>query len=205
MVKTKSDIEVRKNEEDLAAIAKILDDGDNSAFKFLQNKYSKIISALIRKMIKDEDDIDDLTQETFIKAYNALTTFRRDYPFSSWIYRIASNTCIDFLRKKRFPTISINKPVESSEDDLYIEIEDSSNIPDMNVLSEEKRKIIDEAINALPDNYRMIIKMRHEEDMEYNEISDKLGIPLGTVKAHLFRARKILMIDLKKHESFLRD
>lgn len=205
MAKAKTDIEISKNEDDLKAVRQILEFGDTSAFSFLQKKYTSVISSLIRRMIKDEDDVDDLTQETFIKAYNALRTFRQEYAFSSWIYRIASNNCIDFLRKKRFPTISINKPLDCSDDDLFLEIEDSSNIPDLKVISEEKLKILNDAIDALPENYQKIIKMRHFDELDYNEIAEKLELPLGTVKAHLFRARKILLIDLKKHIHILKD
>lgn len=205
MAKTKNEIDIARNEEDIATVRQILELGDKSAFSILQKKYKTVISSLIRRMIKDEDDVDDLTQETFIKAYNALSTYRFEYAFSSWIYRIASNNCIDFLRKKRFPTISISKPLDCGDEDLYLEIEDSSSIPDMQVLSDEKQKIMNDAIDALPENYRKIIIMRHYEDLDYNEISDKLSLPLGTVKAHLFRARKILMIDLKKHLHILKD
>ncbi len=193
MEKAKNDIDLKKNEEDRFAVRQILENGDHSYFTFIQNKYYKIIASLIRRMIKDEDDVEDLTQETFIKAYSALSTYRSEYAFSSWIYRIASNNCIDFLRKKRFPTISIDKPIESAEDDIYFEIEDKTTIPDLNIMSEEKRQIIEDSINSLPENYREIIKLRHEEELDYSEISAKLGLPLGTVKAHLFRARKILI------------
>jgi len=205
MDNAKNDIDFKKNEEDRNAVRKILNDGDHSYFTFLQNKYYKIIASLIRRMIKDEDDVEDLTQETFIKAYSALNTYRFEYAFSSWIYRIASNNCIDFLRKKRFPMISIDKPIDYSDDDLYFEIEDKTTIPDLNIMSEEKRKIIEDSINCLTENYREIIKLRHEEELEYTEIASKLNLPLGTVKAHLYRARKILMIKLKKHQYVLND
>ncbi len=185
--------------EDFEAIRKVTA-GDSSAFAFLEKKYHKIIAALIRKMVKNEEDVQDLTQETFIKAYNALDSFHFGFSFSSWIYKIASNTCIDFLRKKRFQTVSLSQPVPGSSDEENVfEIEDDSYIPDMNVLSEERIKILKEAIDRLPDNYREIIKLRHEKELDYTEISDILNIPLGTVKAHLFRARKNLYSMLKKH------
>lgn len=198
--KLHKDALIDRNAEDIAAVKAILDDGKKDAFAILQNKYQKIIASLIRKMVKDEDDIDDLTQETFIKVFNALHTYQAQYSFSSWIYRIASNTCIDYLRKKRFPTISLSKPLENIEDDIFFEIEDNTYLPDKNVLNDEKMKVLNDAIAQLPENYREIIKLRHEEELDYNEIAEKLGIPLGTVKAHLFRARKILLIQLKKHE-----
>lgn len=198
-MKSSKENSAKRNLEDIAVVERILIAGEKSAFSFIQNRYSKLIASLIRKMIKDEDDVDDLTQETFIKAFNALGAFNKDYSFSAWICRIASNSCIDFLRKKRFPTISLSRPLESSsEDDVYFEIEDNSYIPDKSVLSEEKIKAMNDAIAELPENYREIIRLRHEEELDYAEISAKLSIPLGTVKAHLFRARKILALNLKK-------
>lgn len=186
-----------QSKEDFEIVRQILD-GNVNAFSLLQNKYQKIIASLIRRMIKNEDDVEDLTQETFIKAYNALTSYQYGYSFSSWIYKIASNTCIDFLRKKRYNTISLNQQYDSNEEQ-EMEIPDIDSIPDMAVLSEERKNVIIEAIENLPDNYKMIIKLRHEEELDYNEISSKLNIPLGTVKAHLFRARKILYNHLKKN------
>lgn len=186
-------------QEDFTAIRKVLA-GDTSGFTFLENKYHKIIASLIRKMVKNEEDVQDLTQETFIKAFNALENFNFGFSFSSWIYKIASNTCIDFLRKKRFQTVSLNQPVAGSDDEENVfEIKDDSYIPDMNVLSEERVKILKEAIEKLPENYKQIIKLRHEKELDYTEISEKLNLPLGTVKAHLFRARKSLYSMLKKH------
>lgn len=196
----------QSNEEDFEAIRKVLD-GDKSAFTFIQNKYKSRIKSLVRRMIKDPDDVDDLTQEAFIKAYNALDTFQFAYNFSAWIYRIASNSCIDFLRKKRFNTISINQSI-GGEDDLYIDIPSNDMTPDVKMISKERKKILNKAINELPENYRVIIQLRHHEEMDYKEIADKLDIPLGTVKAHLFRARKLLydaLIDKKELIRFLTD
>lgn len=187
----------KTHEEDFDAIRKVLD-GDKSGFEHLQTKYSKIVAALIRRMVQNEDDIADLTQETFIKAYKALASFQFGYSFSSWLYRIASNTCIDFLRKKRFHTVSINQPIHGSEDDQFIEIRDDSYKADDQVLKNEKYKALKEAIEELPDNYKVIVKLRHEEELDYKEIAARLDIPLGTVKAHLFRARKMMLETLKK-------
>jgi RNA polymerase sigma factor (sigma-70 family) len=186
-------------EEDFSNVRAVLS-GDKSAFKPLQKKYRRIISSLIRRMIRNEDDVQDLTQETFIKAYNALDTFQFGYAFSSWIYRIASNTCIDFLRKKRFPTISLSQPISGDDEDMVFEIEDNTYVPDIEYINKERRKAIFEAIEKLPENYKEIIKLRHEEDLDYNEIAVKMNIPLGTVKAHLFRARQLLLSTLKKQK-----
>lgn len=187
----------QSQEEDFEAVRRVLD-GDNSGFEILQKKYTRIISSLIRRMIRNEQDVQDLTQDTFIKAYNALSSFQFGYSFSSWIYKIASNTCIDFLRKKRLNQISLNQKSDS-EEDYEIEIEDKDFMPDINVMTQEKIEALRNAIENLPDNYKEIIKLRHEKEMDYADIAEKLDIPLGTVKAHLFRARKQLFQQLKKY------
>jgi len=183
---------IESRAEDSDAVKKCLN-GDNFYFRVLEKKYKKLIASLIRRMIKDEEDVLDLTQETFIKAYNALDTFQEGYSFSSWIYRIASNNCIDFLRKKRFQTVSLDQPLFDSDDD----VEDVTSRPDNNYLAEERREIINKAIEELPDSYKEIIKLRHEDDLDYTEIANELNMPIGTVKAHLFRARKLLLHSLK--------
>lgn len=192
----------QSNEEDFEAIRKILD-GDKSAFAFLQNKYKSRIKSLVRRMIKDPDDVDDLTQEAFIKAYNALETFQFAYNFSAWLYRIASNSCIDFLRKKRFKTISLDQPIGTDED-MYIDVPSEDHTPDLMMISTERKRILNKAIDELPENYRVIIQMRHRDELDYKEISEKLDIPLGTVKAHLFRARRILYESLVEKKELIR-
>lgn len=191
-------------EEDFEAIRKVLD-GDINAFEFLQKKYKNLIYSLIKKMIKNQSDVEDLTQETFVKAFRALDKFQFNYSFSAWIYRIASNNCIDFLRKKRFNTFSIDKPIGDPEDDNYFEIEDNSYVPDSDVIANERSRILKEAIDNLPENYRVIIELRHNEELDYKTISDKLNLPLGTVKAHLFRARRLLFDALKDRSYLFKD
>jgi len=171
-------------------------EGKKNEFHHLEKKYKTLIKSAIRKMIKDEEDINDLIQETFIKAYNALHTFQFGYSFSSWIYRIASNCCIDFMRKKKLNTFSINQKTNSDEEYTF-EIEDNNFVPDLNIINSEKSIALRKAIENLPDNYKLIIKLRHEDDLDYSQISEKLDLPLGTVKAHLFRARKLLFESLK--------
>ncbi len=185
----------QNKQEDFEIVSKILA-GDTSLFVILEKKYKRIIVALIRKMIHNEDDVQDLTQETFIKAYNALSKFRFGYTFSSWLYKIASNSCIDFMRKKRFQTVPLYTQ-RPGEEEQELEIPDNYYNPDVTVLAEERKQVLMNAIEQLPENYKMIIRLRHDEDLDYSDIALKLNIPLGTVKAHLFRARKILLEQLK--------
>lgn len=196
--KNKSD----SKQEDFEAIRRVLD-GDNTAYEFLQKKYKNLIYSLVKKMIKNDSDVEDLVQETFIKAYKALDKFKFNYSFSAWIYRIASNNTIDFLRKRRFDTFSIDKPIGNAEDENYFEIEDNSYSPDSDLISEQKTDIIKAAIDTLPENYREIIILRHEEELDYKAIAEQLDLPLGTVKAHLFRARKLLYEELKDKYNLL--
>ena len=196
--KNKSD----SKQEDFDAIRRVLE-GDNTAYEFLQKKYKNLIYSLVKKMIKNDSDVEDLVQETFIKAYKALDKFKFNYSFSAWIYRIASNNTIDFLRKRRFDTFSIDKPIGNAEDENYFEIEDNSYSPDADLISEQKADIIRAAIDTLPENYREIILLRHEEELDYKAIAEQLDLPLGTVKAHLFRARKLLYEELKDKYNLL--
>ncbi len=186
-------------EEDIEAIKKCLS-GDNTGFNYLQKKYKSIVISLVRRMVKNEEDVEDITQETFIKAYNALSSFQFGYSFSAWLYRIASNNCIDFLRKKRFQVISLNVKSHDSDDEEEMEIIDDSFMPDIKVLNDEKKRTLNDAFEKLPPNYKLILKLRHEEDLEYNEIAERLNIPIGTVKAHLFRARKLMYDHLKNNK-----
>ncbi|MEI6091747.1 MAG: sigma-70 family RNA polymerase sigma factor [bacterium] len=190
-----------KHNEDFEIVDRI-NKGETELFGILQKRYFNQIKAVIRRMIQNEDDVEDLAQETFIKAFNALERFQPGYPFAAWLYRIASNTCIDFLRKRRFTTISISQSVSNDEDELYIQIEDMSNKADDQMLIEERSTIIRNAIESLPEKYRLIINLRHESDLDYKDIAEKLDIPLGTVKAQLFRARKLLLDELKAHSIF---
>ncbi len=196
------DAAVTKNpntEEDTAAIERCLA-GDSSGFNYLQKKYKSIVTSLVRKMLKNEEDVEDLVQDTFIKAYNALKSFQFNYSFAAWLYRIASNGCIDFLRKKKYQVVSLNVKYNDSSEEEEMDIYDDSYMPDIKILNEEKRKILNEAFEKLPENYKKILKLRHEEDLDYNEISAKLELPLGTVKAHLFRARKLMYDHLKNNK-----
>jgi RNA polymerase sigma factor (sigma-70 family) len=187
--------------EDEAIIRDILA-GNINAFAQLERKYRRIVSFLIRKMIRNDEDVEDLVQDTFVKAYAALPGFQFEYPFSRWLYKIASNRCIDHLRKRRFLQVSLDEPISTRDGgDLYMDPPDKEQTPDVALLARERFSLLKEALETMPDKYREVIRLRHEEELEYQEIADKLDQPLGTVKAHLFRARKLLYKKLLKHGS----
>ncbi len=187
--------------EDCQTIRDILS-GNTNAFASLQKKYHRAILNLMRRMVRDADDVDDLVQVTFIKAYNALPTFLCEHSFEKWLYKIASNNCIDYMRRKRFAMVSLDKPISGSDGDMAMELPDpNSPQPDSFILGDERTKLVNEAFESLPDKYKEVIRMRHHEELEYTEIAEKLQLPLGTVKAHIFRARQMMYRKLQKHRN----
>lgn len=166
--------------------------GNEGAYKQLVKKYERPIFFHIKKMIKENDVLEDLVQEIFIKAFHNLSTYSNEYAFSTWLYRIATNHSIDYLRKKKLQTLSINDPYKTKDGEIEIQLPDSTYEADAGVIKKERKAIVNEAIDSLPEKYREVIKMRHMEEMSYQEIAEELDLPLGTVKAHIFRAREIL-------------
>lgn len=171
--------------------------GKQEAYERLMNKYRQLIYNLIYRMIRNKEDVEDLTQEAFIKAFNSLDKFDKQFSFSTWLFKIATNNCIDYLRKKKLSTFSIDKDISTDDDDYTFEIPDNERIPDKNILDTERKKILEEAIESLPSKYKSVILLRHKDEKDYEEIAKKLKLPLGTVKAHIFRGRELLNKYLK--------
>jgi len=178
--------------EDYEIVQQILG-GNKDLFEIIEQKYKKPLAHLISRMIRNTQDVEDIVQETFIRAYSNLQYFKKEFAFHSWLFKIASNLCIDFLRKKRIQTVSIEQPNPQSENEHQLDFPDVESEADRPVLDDEQRQSLFKAISLLPEKYRTVIELRHFEELEYNEIAERLGIPIGTVKAHLFRARKALL------------
>lgn len=173
--------------------------GDQDAFKLLMNKYQKPLYYHIVKMVKNNEQVEDIIQESFVKAFSNLNSYNTHYAFSTWLYRITTNHTIDYLRKKKLQTTSINEPIRAKDGEMQFQIVGSAET-DHKIIRKERKIIITEAIQNLPEKYREVIEMRHLEEMSYQEISEQLDLPLGTVKAHIFRAREMLykaLIDRK--------
>jgi RNA polymerase sigma factor (sigma-70 family) len=182
-------IESRK--EDLKLINLALD-GDQSAYVRLMKKYKSTINHVLFRVVQDPDEVEDITQEVFINAFKSLKSFKKEYSFFSWIYKIALNKGIDYLRKKKIQTLSLDKPIESDESDYRYEVPDSTYEPDKSIIAKERAIFIQQAIDKLPAKYRKVIIMRHQEEKDYGEIAKELKLPIGTVKVHIFRARELL-------------
>ena len=146
----------------------------------------------VQRMVRQQGEVDDLVQECFIKAFSALNSYSTDYAFSTWLYKIATNHTIDFLRKKKLSTMSIDRPIQTKDGEVEYELPDVSYRPDRHIVEDERRELIQEAISQLPQKYNRVIVMRHQQEKSYEEIARELNLPLGTVKAHIFRARALL-------------
>lgn len=172
-------------------------DGDSKAYDILLNKYKASVSNLIFRMVRDVQETEDLTQEAFIKAFNSLAQFNEEYAFSTWLYKIATNNCIDFFRKRKLQTYSLDKPLQYKDSEIQQEYPDPDLNPEKTVLAGERSRIIREAIETLPEKYYTAIVLRHHEEKSYEEIAEILNLPIGTVKARIFRAREMLNKALK--------
>ena len=174
--------------------------GDQKAFELLVIKYQRRIQRLIGRMVRDVDIVEDIAQETFIRAYRALAQFRGDAQFYTWLYRIAVNTAKKALMDmKRDPTVSENS-FKSADDDETSMLENeltSSETPDAVLASKEIAEMVNTAMEALPEELRQAITLREIEGLSYEEISEAMNCPIGTVRSRIFRAREAISQRIK--------
>ncbi|MFZ0390356.1 MAG: sigma-70 family RNA polymerase sigma factor [Calditrichia bacterium] len=189
-------MENEKRQEDRRLIGLALD-GNQKAYEQLLNRYKNLVYTIMYKMVRNPQEAEDLTQEAFMKAFNSLATFNHEFAFSTWLMKIATNNCIDFLRKRKLRTYSIHDPIQYKDDQIEVELEDHDPTPEKNLLQSERASFIENAIMQLPERYRYVIILRHKEEKSYEEIAEIMNLPLGTVKAQIFRARELLNKKLK--------
>ncbi|MES2360505.1 MAG: RNA polymerase sigma factor RpoE [Pseudomonadota bacterium] len=174
--------------------------GDQKAFELLVIKYQRRIQRLIGRMVRDVDLVEDIAQETFIRAYRALAQFRGEAQFYTWLYRIAVNTAKKSLMDlKRDPTVSENS-FKSADDDETSPLENeltSSETPDAVLASKEIAEMVNAAMEALPEELRQAITLREIEGLSYEEISEAMNCPIGTVRSRIFRAREAISEKVK--------
>lgn len=156
---------------------------------------------MILKMVRNIDDAEDLTMESFSKAFRSLARFKKDFTFSTWLFRIATNNTIDFIRKKKLNTLSIqNTFTDDDGQAVSIDVEDDGNLnPQDEAIKAQKEELIQVFVNMLPGKYQKLVRLRYFHELSYEEIAVELEAPLGTVKAQLHRARE-LMYDLVKNK-----
>jgi RNA polymerase sigma-70 factor (ECF subfamily) len=171
--------------------------GNDAAYRKLMKKYHDAIFGFIYRMVREREQVEDLTQEAFIKAFASLRNFNEEFAFSTWLYKIATNNSIDYIRKRKLPTYSISKPVEAKESDYSFELPDETYEADKRLISSQRAQLVNDAIARLPEKYKKVIRLRHKEEKTYEEIAQELTLPIGTVKAHIFRARELLYKHLR--------
>lgn len=198
MIKNK----VKEELDDNTLIQKALN-GSQFAFSKLMKRYKDSVYYVILKMVSSPDDAEDLTIEAFGKAFNKLEKFSPEYAFSTWLFRIAINNAIDFMRKKRLQTLSIDQPISTeSGESINPDITDTSLDPEENYIREQRRMLMREITEKLSPKYRTLIELRFFSELSYIEIAEKMDLPIGTVKAQLFRAKQLLHNVLKNSNSF---
>ncbi len=167
--------------------------GDQSAYAQLMDRYRDSIYFMMHKMVKNVDDAEDLTIEAFGKAFNRLDQYSPSFAFSTWLFKIASNNCIDFIRKKRISVTSMDTGYTSDDGEtIYIDAHSDTLDPEESIMQQQKVKHMRLLVSKLKPRYRELIEKRYFEELSYEEIAEELDLPLGTVKAQLFRARDFL-------------
>jgi RNA polymerase sigma-70 factor (ECF subfamily) len=179
--------------EDFDLIDRAVQDKDQQAYATLMKRYKKAVYFMILKMIRDADDAEDLTMEAFAKAFRNLERFKKDYTFSTWLFRIATNNTIDFIRKKKLKTMSLNNTLsDDSGNSVNIDVEDDDNNPQDQFIRSQRIDMVRIFVDKLPAKYRKLVQLRYFDELSYEEIAQELEKPLGTVKAQLHRSRELL-------------
>ena len=191
---TSNTCQTEKAKRDYVLLRKALDHNDQQAYAELMRLYRDSIYYMLVRMVKNKDDAEDLTLMTFGKAFRYLDKYTPKYAFSTWLYRIALNNSIDFLRvKNNMPqyfdedlyTNSATSIIDQSEDNLQ-------RTPEEEVIDKQRLQLLRAAVSELPDKYRKVIELRYYEDLAYEEIAERLGLTLSNVKIQIMRAKQML-------------
>jgi len=166
--------------------------GEEKAFAKLMSRYKDAIYFMLLKMVNNKNDAEDLTLEAFGKAFKNLHQYSPNYAFSTWLFKIATNNCIDFLRKRRGVYISIENNQENGDNDSPIKLRSTEPNPEEKLIRIQKAFLMRKIVHRLKPRYRILVELRYFSEYSYEEIAKELNLPLGTVKAQLFRAREML-------------
>jgi len=188
----------KKALRDYKLVERAIGQGDQKAYAELMDNYRDSLYFMLLKMTNNPHDAEDLTIEAFGKAFKKLHQYTPDYAFSTWLFKIASNNCIDFIRKKKKYTFSIDQNFDDEEGtEMASRIPSQTLDPEGEMVKKQKIKLMREVVDKLKPHYRTLIELRYFKEFSYDEIAQELNLPLGTVKAQLFRAREFLYQILK--------
>ncbi|MBN4081619.1 sigma-70 family RNA polymerase sigma factor [bacterium AH-315-C07] len=187
-----------KAQLDYKLVRSAIDKGDQQAYAKLMNRYWESIYYMLLKMVNNAEDANDLTIEAFGKAFKNLKLYTPEYAFSTWLFKIATNNCIDFIRKKKYRASTYSSDRGADKDDILESIPSKYLDPEEKAIKAQKSEIIREVVQRLNPRYKRLIELRYFKEYSYEEIATELTLPLGTVKAQLFRARELLH-NIMKH------
>lgn len=182
-----------KAQYDVLLVKRSIEKNDQAAYAELLDRYKESVFYLLLKMVNNKDDAEDLTLEAFGKAFKNIEQYTPNFAFSTWLFRIATNNCIDFIRKKRMVTLSLDKTFTSGDgDEMTMDVRSDTLDPEEHLIRKQKNILMRSIVEKLKPRYRLLVEMRYFQEMSYEEIAETLDLPLGTVKAQLFRAREFL-------------
>ena len=165
--------------------------GNEKAFSSLLNRYRDSIYYMLLKMVNNSSDAEDLTIEAFGKAFRNLDSFTPDFAFSTWLFKIATNNCIDFIRRKQVTPTPIDQ-LQEDIDNITVNIQSDLPDPEETLINDQKIAVLRDIVNQLKPRYRNLIDLRYYKEYSYEEIASELKLPIGTVKAQLYRAKSLL-------------
>ncbi|MBQ9587586.1 MAG: sigma-70 family RNA polymerase sigma factor [Bacteroidales bacterium] len=182
-----------KARRDYQLVCRAREEGDQRAYADLMHMYREPIYLMLLKMTNNPTEADDLTIEAFGKAFASLHLYTPTHAFSTWLFSIATNNCVDFIRRKRLQTIYLDDIRTTSDDEVWeYPIPSEANNPEETVIHQQRVQMLRQVVQQLKPRYRRLVELRYFEERSYEEIAEELGLPLGTVKVQLFRARDLL-------------
>ena len=186
-----------KNDE--AHIIHRILEGETSLYEYFLDKYSQQVFVLIVRIVENQEDAEELTQDTFLKAFEHLSSFKAESSFSTWIYRITANTCIDEMRKRKGrQSFSLEEELESEEGSMQRQVADAGETPEESMLREEQKSEILQALESLSPEHKVAVILRDIKGLSYEEIAEILELTLGTVKSRISRGRNQLKQEILK-------
>jgi len=168
--------------------------GDERAYRDLVTRYQRQVYSVALRMLRSSEDAEDVTQETFVRVFRSIERYDPTRPFAAWIFTIAARLSIDHLRRRRTRPVPLVRRDPESDEERTLDVEDPGPGPDELTSNLEEERRTRDLIDRLPPHYRIVVIMRHQQDLSYDEIAEALKVPLGTVKARIHRARALLKL-----------
>lgn len=174
--------------------------GNQNSYAQLLRRYWDSIYYMLLKMVHNKDDAEDLTIEAFGKAFKKLANYTPEFAFSTWLFKIANNNAIDFIRKQKGKMVPIDSQGRNPEDETMIQLPSNALDPEEELIKKQKSRLLEEVVDQLKPRYSRLVNLRYYKEYSYEEIAKELELPIGTVKAQLFRAKELLSTILKNKE-----